>query len=295
MRRKTSMLFMGLAVAVVTAQAARGATIQFLTPAGSSTGIAYGVDGLNVVGQDVAQRGFYYNGATNKYTVIQPGKGTTAALGISGDKIVGLWGKLAFIYDGSTYSTLSHPLGVNGTAAAGIDGDYIVGWYTDASGKRHGFLYDGSSYTTIDAPLGAQGTVARGISGSLIVGTYDDANSRTHGFSFDGTTYTTLDDPLLMGMTAANGVDGTTIVGYTINSPFSAAFIYDGASYSHPFSIEGVPDHVFYGVSGDRIVGEYNDRPFVYIIPEPSSLLLAMIGAACLAVLSRRHHAAPRY
>lgn len=36
------------------------ATIQFLTPAGSPLGVAYGVDGLNVVGQDVLQRGFLY-------------------------------------------------------------------------------------------------------------------------------------------------------------------------------------------------------------------------------------------
>lgn len=58
----------GLVVAALfvlfTCVASRAATIQFLTPGGSSAGIAYGVDGLNVVGQDVAQRGFLYNGAT---------------------------------------------------------------------------------------------------------------------------------------------------------------------------------------------------------------------------------------
>ncbi|MBX9791448.1 MAG: hypothetical protein K2Y37_21205 [Pirellulales bacterium] len=58
----------------------RAATIQFLTPAGSSLGVAYGVDGLNVVGQDVAQRGFLYNGATKTYTVIQPPGGVNGSV-----------------------------------------------------------------------------------------------------------------------------------------------------------------------------------------------------------------------
>ncbi|MBX9792215.1 MAG: hypothetical protein K2Y37_25105 [Pirellulales bacterium] len=59
-------------ISVALVGTSRAATIQFLTPAGSSLGVAYGVDGLNVVGQDVAQRGFLYNGATKTYTVIQP-------------------------------------------------------------------------------------------------------------------------------------------------------------------------------------------------------------------------------
>jgi len=110
-------------IAVLVHHAVPAATIQFLTPAGSPLGVAYGVDGLNVVGQDVLQRGFLYNGTTKTYTVIQPpGGGTTAAHGISGNLIVGSWGKLGFLYDGLSYTTLSHPLGVNGTLAYGISG-----------------------------------------------------------------------------------------------------------------------------------------------------------------------------
>ena len=276
-------------------QAARASTIQFLTPAGSSTGIAYGVDGLNVVGQDVLQRGFLYNGATNKYTVIQPpGGGSTVAYGISGNKIVGSWGKLGFLFDGVNYTTLSDPLGVNGTAAYGISGNTIVGTYIDASNKAHGFVFDGSTYTTLNDPFG--GISAHGISGNNIVGGYTDSKNRTHGFLFNGTTWTTLDDPFFLGtgLTVAYGIDGSKVVGFTISSPFSAAFIYDGASYSHPFSVEYVPDHIFYGISGNRIVGDYNDQPFVYVIPEPNSLVLAFLGFAGLLLVSLRKRSQPR-
>jgi hypothetical protein len=284
---------------------ARAATIQFLTPAGSSLGVAYGVDGLNVVGQDVLQRGFLYNGATKTYTVIQPpAAGLTSAQGISGSTVVGYYlasgADHGFVFDGVNYTTFDVP-GALGTSLYGIDGNKYVGTYSDASKLLHGFLYDGTSYTTIDFP-GAKVTRPFDISGNTIVGSYEDAKNRTHGFIYDGTTWTTLDDPLFFPATlrgtAAHGIDGNKVVGFTISSPFSAAFLYDGATFSHPFGVEtGISgNHIFYGISGNRIVGEYNDRPFIYIIPEPSSFLLAALGAGGLFAFARRRRtrAAPR-
>jgi hypothetical protein len=294
MRR--TVLAIPLIVVAFAGSTVHAAMIQFLTPAGSSTGIAYGVDGLNVVGQDVAQRGFYYNGATNKYTVIQPPGGGVdiAARGISGNKIVGYFvnasGNHGFMFDGTSYSTFDHPLGVNGTSLLGISGNTIVGTYGDASKLLHGFLYDGVTYTTIDFP-GAKATWAYGVSGNNVIGSYTDSIGISRGFLYNGSTFTTLNDPFLMGNTAAYGIDKNRAVGFAINSPFSAAFIYDGVSYNHPFGIE-LPltgNHIFYGISGNRIVGEYNDRPFVYIIPEPSALRLAILSTAGLVlVLARR-------
>ncbi|MGD9648676.1 MAG: PEP-CTERM sorting domain-containing protein [Pirellulales bacterium] len=46
--------------------------------------------------------------------------------------------------------------------------------------------------------------------------------------------------------------------------------------------------HHFFGISGNRIVGEYNDKPFVYVIPEPSAFLLAILGAGGLFAFVRR-------
>jgi hypothetical protein len=272
----------------------RAATIQFLTPGGSSAGIAYGVDGLNVVGQDVAQRGFLYNGATKTYSVIKPpSSGSTSAQGISGNKIVGWYvaseGIRGFLYDGSTYTKLSHPLGANGTNAWDIDGNNIVGWYQDAAKVAHGFLFDGTNYTTIDYP-GAITTSVFSVSGTNVVGSYKDSSNRTHGFLFNGSTYTTIDDPFYLGTgtNAALGIDGNKIVGRSISLVASVVYIYDGINFSHPFGSETNPNHAFFGISGNRIVGEYNDRPFVYIVPEPSSLALASLAAGSLSFFRRQ-------
>ena len=83
----------------------------------------------------------------------------------------------------------------------------------------------------------------------------------------------------------AYGVDGLNVVGQDV---LQRGFLYNGTSFSHPFSIEGAVSHNFHGISGNRIVGEYNDRPFVYVIPEPSTFLLAILGAGGLFAFARR-------
>ena len=294
MRLSPWALSLALVAGALAARSAPAGSIQFLKPFGSSLGIAYDVDGINVVGQDVAQRGFLYDGST--YKVIQPpGVGTSAATGVSGATVVGWYFTdtvYGFVYDGSSYTTLSHPLGVS-TYAYGISGNNIVGQYIDASKVGHGFLFDGTSYTTIDYPL-AKRTIAYGVSGDNIVGKYSDSKGVSHGFLFDGATYTTLDDPLFMGAgsTIAYGIDGDNIVGYTSANAgqLIASFIHDGSTYTHPFDVEAefMGGHHFRGISGNRIVGEYNDQPFIYTIPEPASLALAIFAALALPLVRWR-------
>ncbi|MGE4104382.1 MAG: hypothetical protein AB7E74_20660 [Pirellulales bacterium] len=283
-------------LAALVNHSARASTIQFLSPFGLNTGVAYGVDGLKVVGE--SNIGWLYDG--NSYQVIQvPWGGTTIPLDVSGTNIVGSSGVSSFLFDGLNYTKLTHPLGINGTVAWGIDGSNIVGEYIDASSITHGFLYDGTSYTTVDVPA-AKHTFLRGISGADLVGYYTDAKNLIHGFRFNGTTYTTFDDPLFLGagISAAQGIDGNTIVGNNSSTPFAAAYYYDGATFNHPFGIEAPlsGDHRFYGVSGNRIVGEFNNRPFIYVIPEPSSILMAILaGFGLFGVAHRkRNRASPR-
>ncbi|MBX7073979.1 MAG: hypothetical protein K1X71_12600 [Pirellulales bacterium] len=299
MRLSPWALSLALVAATLAAPRAQAASIQYLSPFGSSFGIAYGVDGKNVVGE--SNIGWWYDGSA--YHVIQPPGGfTTIPHDISGNKIVGWYtagvqGGRGFLYDGSTYTTISHPLGVNGTSAWGIDGNRIVGQYDDANKVAHGFLFDGATYTTIDHPLGTRGTFVTGIDQQNIVGTYLDSQGKYHGFLFDGTTYTTLDDTYLgggYGATIANGIDGDRVVGYASigTGQLITSFIYDGATYTHPLGeeLELLGAHHFRGISGNRIVGEYNDQPFIYTIPEPASLALALCAALALPLVRWRSH-----
>jgi hypothetical protein len=226
-----------------------------------------------------------------------PGASSSVASGISGNKITGWYfdgsGAHGFLFDGATYATLDNPLGMGNTYAGGIDGSSIVGNYYDAANKSHGFLFDGTTYTTIDAPLGARGMFASDIEGSNIVGTYLDALNRAHGFLYNGTSFTTLNDPFagkLSGSgTLAQGISGNSVVGYVIND-LVFGFSYDGANFTHPL---GFGPYRFSGISGNKLVGSYfdvgiqGDRAFIYTIPEPTSGMLAMIGAIVLGCVAR--------
>jgi hypothetical protein len=127
-----------------------------------------------------------------------------------------------FSYNGTAFITLNDPLSPNGTAATGISGPNIVGIYADDG--VHGFLFNGSTYTTLNDPLafipasGPGGTYVFGISGSNVVGFYYDGSGLQNGFIYDGSSYTTLDDPLGADGTEALGIDGTTVVGEYFDS-----------------------------------------------------------------------------
>src|SRR6476620_10983330 len=92
-----------------------------------------------------------------------------------------LWAAAASPSLAITYTTLDDPLGTNGTQALGIDGNKIVGLYITSNSSIHGYLNNGATYTTLDGPL-ATGAVARGISGGNIVGLYSDSSFVRHGF-----------------------------------------------------------------------------------------------------------------
>jgi len=302
MNRRVLTAAVGLATffAAFDGNVARAATIEILPIFGE----AFGVDGQNVVGRS-GSVGFLYDG--NDFTVIQvPSGGTTQAKGISGDDIVGFFadatGIHGFHFDGTSYTTLDHPLAGTRTVAEGIFGNNIVGWYEDASNEIHGFLYDGTTWTTLDHPSGGGTTIARGIDGNNIVGSYvtmPGPLGRTRGFVYDGTTWTTLNDPAANGgTTVAYDIDGSTVVGF-YSAPLSRfGFVYDGSTFMHP-SI-GQSSSVFTGISGNTIVGHFRDgptglnRPFIYSIPEPSSITLASIAGIVVLVQVGRARASRR-
>ena len=208
----------------------------------------------------------------------------TAAVGISGDKIVGYYGDsegnlFGFLYNDKdqTWTTLDDPDGVYGeTLCYNISDNEIIGIYGGTDGGNHGFVYDGHDWTTLDDPLGALGTFPSGLQGSRIVGPYADENSVYHGFLYDqgSQTWTTLDDPLAgsapdttLGQgTSPEDIQGDLIVGSYTDSQF----VYHGFLYH-------IEDHTWTtfddplagsapgqgtgpnGISGDEITGLYYD------------------------------------
>ncbi len=282
-----------LAAAFLVAQSesdARASTVLSLT---NHIGSAWGIDGQNIVGT-FGNQGRLYDGK-NYTTIAFPGGFSTTPTDVLGNQIVGYYADPAgvyrgFIYDGSTYTSISAPLAVKGTFVQGISGNKIVGSYQDASGMSHGFLYDGATWTTIDHPLGTRGTALADISGDYMIGTYTAPFSRVYGFLLNGASFTTLDEGF-----RPMGIDGNRIVGYTGDK----AVIYDGSTYSYPLNGTGfgVYHSVMTGISGNRIIGYAMekppilngvDRPFLYIIPEPSSPIMAAFGAVGLFLFARR-------
>lgn len=275
--------------------------------------LAYGISDTTITGyysdSSTNYHGFLYNGSS--FTTLNDplGVGGTFAAGNSGTNVVGDYIPSAgayqgFIYNGSSYTTLDDPsagTGANqGTFLLGISGPNIVGKYYDSSGL-HAFVYNGSSFTTLNDPsAGAIGMVANAISDTDIVGTYYDASGTAHGFLYDGSSYTTLNDPLAgtgqigevnLG-TEVYGISGTNIVGvYYDSSGLGHGFIYNGSSYTTLDDPLGVDGTVAYGISGNEIVGIYYSAvpgfggSFLATVPEPSSLLLLVIGSIGFAAL----------
>lgn len=147
-----------------------------------------------------------------------------------------------FVEDGTNFKSIDYPTAVHGTAALGISGEKIVGNYLDADWNPHGFLFDGTNFFKIDHPSGVSRTTVAGISGSKIVGNYTEANNTTHGFLFDGTNYINVDHPLGIGRTSLTGISESRIIGdYENTNNGHQGFVYDGTNY---VNVRGLPSGI---------------------------------------------------
>jgi hypothetical protein len=194
-------------------------------------------------------------------------------VGISGNNLVGEYYAggvvTGFLYDGTTWTSLNKP-GASGTAIFGIDGSNLVGEYY-ASGGWHGFIYNTKSeiWTTLNAPTGGA-TIVYDISGENLVGACWDGEGHSSGFLYDGMNYTLYSVPIY-------GIDGSNLIGQWSSA---SNFLYDGTTYT---VFDNMPVGAYgtsiYGIGGNKIVGFYTDisvrdHGFIYIIPEPATVLL---------------------
>jgi uncharacterized membrane protein len=128
---------------------------------------------------------------------------------------------------------------------------YVSGFYTTALNTVDGFLDKNGVITTISIN-GSFNTQFLGLNNNgMMVGTYVDAAGVMHGVEYNSVTgsYTTIDDPNGIGFTTLNGInDKGQIVG----------FYTDAAGNTHGLLVNPVP--------------------------EPSSIALALIGAASFGI-----------
>jgi len=275
---------------------------NFDDPLGDAT-YPSGISGNKIVGNYATHvnsiqvnHGFLFDGTTF-HTLDDPAEfvaGNSTTNGIDGTNVVGWYGDAVathgFLYDGTSWKQLDDPLARDGTFAYGISGNKIVGYYRLLGESRvHAFVYDGVTYSTLTNPsFPSREVIPYAISGNKIVGANNSAPFGS--FLFDGTNWTDLNDPqALNGATFAQGIDGNRIVGSYENITGYHGFLYDGTNWTtldDPLAQQGGGFGTFVtGISGNTIVGWYLDTSNVFhgftttIVPEPSTFVLAMVGA----------------
>ncbi len=224
----------------------------------------YGADGI--------YHAATYNSVTAAWTYLPdvPGTAENLAGGINNHGLVvgdtftnnGFSGGVGWTWNGSQYSSFTAPgadpsLTPGGTATYSVnDAGQIVGYAIDSNGIYHGYVKTGSLFTALDVPGAAQfgGTSANGINNEGVVTGYyySDSSGDFSGFIWNNGTFTTLNFPgaVSTGITSIN--DQGDLTGYYVDSN-----------------------------------GNFNG--FVaYAVPEPSTLILLVIGLAGVSTGMRR-------
>jgi hypothetical protein len=244
---------------------------------GSDTHL-HAIQGDKVVGSyldgDGKRQGVSYDLQQNVWTPYGGsvnGAPASDIFGLDGDKMVGYSVDLNDVkhgsyFDGSQWNTLNYPGQVAGVANSffhAINDKHIIGSYIDYGANpavEHGIVYDTESlvWNELDHP-DASKTYLYEIEGAYLVGAYKD-NTGFHGFHYDSVmdNWQTIDHP--QGTrTALHGIDGNSMVGFYHDSNDN--------------------------IRGFRVTGEFGQTAGV---PEPATLLLALLGLALLPRRKRR-------
>lgn len=200
--------------------------------------------------------GFVYDRTTGvKTTLVPPGALRSAAVGVSGTSVVGVYGtETGFLYD--VVTGVYTPLSFTPTA---IDGSTIVGTrFDDVAFETHGVVSRAGVVTLIDLCDGD--TRITGVSGTAFVGYIAPVRGEpVRGFVSDGVDFTMLSrgsHDVIM----ANGIHGTTVVGEygDRDSSRMGGFAYDTVTGDYTnVSFPGYGWTAPAGVYANNIVGTY--------------------------------------
>ena len=265
--------------------------------------VAVAVSGSNIIGdyEDSGKigHGFLYNNGT--FTDITfPTALKTGVNAISGSTITGTYedsNKInhGFVYSSGSYISITYP-GALKTVTNAISGSNIIGIYKDTSSVDHGFLYNGGVYSTISYPSATK-TVIGAVDGNNVIGGYqlNKSNKSANGFLYSNGTYTSIVYPG-SAETYLTGISGNNIVGTFINSfsgfiggvgsytNFNAlpqGFIYNISTGVYTtLDVPGARRTAISGISGNNIVGGYQDINFVYhgFLASPATRTLSLGG-----------------
>ena len=209
-----------------------------------------------------------------------------------------------FLNSGGVYSKIDVPQATFGTVPLGINNaGEITGYYYDNSGEK-GFLYFGGVYTILSDPASPNHTVAQDTNGSGKTVGYFATGGGYRSYTEVGGVYSNFDDPLAMPFaTLGQGVNASgTVSGYFYSSPAMAhGFVETGGvftSLDDPLALPG-STYGFHLNNAGSVAGIYYDAAgahgFVASlpvgVPEPSTWLTFLIGAACLGFALRKQGA----
>jgi hypothetical protein len=272
---------------------------------------AYGIDGDRIVGRSTPGHesdsdGFVYTISTGSWQHVHgrlDSTYSTCIYGISGDVVVGRWIEPSGTHTSGFSLNLSSGVRQgfgNEVIPIGYDGSSFVGrLFYPGSGQWEGFFFNKPTLYYFSGPYpGSTYTAFTDVDGSRLVGSYNGENGLSHGFLIDWTDEDgvpfELDYPYGFNTTAF-GIDGSNVTG-----SYKDGASYHGFLYNHDLATWETIDYPgafstwATGINSNRIVGYYQTSPgdtlhgFLYVVPEPSTLVLTGIGATVVGWLRRR-------
>lgn len=287
-----------------------------LHPAGFLESIAVGTDGVHQVGRvpnngrGLVSHAFLWSGTAASVVDLHPaGFHSSAAYGVQGNQQVGSGafeaGGLphALVWNGTAASAVDlHPAqfpGFQASTAYGTDGTRQVG-----EAQNHAMLWSGSAASAVDLhPSGFSNSIAFDVSGTQQVGIgYNLSTSKFNALLWTGSAASMVNlNPAGYSESYVSSTNGSKQVGHGFDSAATnnpSALVWSGTAdsvidlgemlpsnllFSEAITIDD-PGNIF-GIARDA---SGNNYAVAWIVPEPSSLSLLMLGISGLRNRRRR-------